>query len=316
LINSPENNNHFVSRIIPLNNDHPNVPRFDRFRPIIVNSPLIKLLEGRFLEKLNEYLVKKMFPGQVGFVPGCGVLMNLTRAVEIIQTETVQKGNHIFAIFVDFANAYNSVKHDLLFSRLKGILSDCEIDFVRAIYSRNRIKLGRFEIRPNVGVAQGSLISPSLFDIYIEGLLKGIVEQGYTDSDRVLAYADDLLVFVRGYNKLRDTINYIEEWSQNNGMKLNKSKSAIVEFTPRRTRKLFIKSESVLGVPVLPKYKYLGLWLNRKITLDDQLEHIWKKTNFIALKLSPLLHRVLLDYRRNLWRSLLNLYLNLFCQCI
>jgi len=84
-------------------------------------------------------------------------------------------------------------------------------------------------------------------------------------------------------------------------MRLNKDKSAVLEFTPRLAKKLFIRSETVLGIPVVSKYKYLGLWLNRKLTLDDQLAHIRRKANFIALKLSPLLHKVSLDYRKNLW---------------
>jgi len=42
------------------------------------------------LKGLREYLVNKMFPGQVGFVPECGVLMNLVRAVNLIVDYTVK----------------------------------------------------------------------------------------------------------------------------------------------------------------------------------------------------------------------------------
>jgi len=56
-----------------------------------------------------------------------------------------------------------------------------------------------------------------------------------------------------------------------------------------------------LGIPVVKKYKYLGLWLNSKLSLDDQLEHIRKKSKFIKAKLSPVLSTTSLDYRKNLW---------------
>jgi len=89
-LNRKEFEKHFEARLIALNKDYPKIPKYDRFRPIIVSSPLVKLLEARFSGKLREYLVNKMFPGQVGFVPECGVLMNLVRAVNLIVDYTVK----------------------------------------------------------------------------------------------------------------------------------------------------------------------------------------------------------------------------------
>jgi len=84
-------------------------------------------------------------------------------------------------------------------------------------------------------------------------------------------------------------------------MKLNKGKSAVVEFIPRRTHSRFIIGSQIMGIPIQDKYKYLGLWLNRKLTLDDQIEHIRKKSDFIKVKLGPVLSVCSLGYRKNLW---------------
>jgi len=156
---------YFEAKLIALNKDHPKIPMYDRFRPIVVASPLVKLLEARFAGKLRSYLKEDMFPGQVGFVPDRGVLLNIVRAVNLITEYTRNKRGHCFGLFVDFSNAYNMVRHDKLFERLKGILSEQEINFLRAIYSRNVIRMGKHSFKPNVGVAQGSIISPYLFDI-------------------------------------------------------------------------------------------------------------------------------------------------------
>ena len=51
-----------TSRLIALNKVFPNTPNRKQFRPILVCSPLQKLLEARFLPKLMKYLTDKLTP--------------------------------------------------------------------------------------------------------------------------------------------------------------------------------------------------------------------------------------------------------------
>ena len=67
-------------------------------------------------------------------------------------------------------------------------------------------------------------------------------------------------------------------------MKANKKKSAIVEFIPRLSKNKYIEAEEIEGVLVVSKYKYLGLWLNQKLTLDDTNAYIYER-NQISSKL-------------------------------
>ena len=46
----------FRMRIVPLNKQWPNLPGHENFRPIIVLSPLIKLILKRFEQKINKYI--------------------------------------------------------------------------------------------------------------------------------------------------------------------------------------------------------------------------------------------------------------------
>src|SRR5688572_14051048 len=46
----------WAARLIPLNKSDSQTPSRKQFRPILVQSPLVKLLEARFLPKLQEYL--------------------------------------------------------------------------------------------------------------------------------------------------------------------------------------------------------------------------------------------------------------------
>ena len=41
--------NHLLCRLIPLDNAHPNIPKESDYRPIVVTSPIIKILEQLLL---------------------------------------------------------------------------------------------------------------------------------------------------------------------------------------------------------------------------------------------------------------------------
>ena len=49
-------------------------------------------------------------------------------------------------------------------------------------------------------------------------------------------YADDILILCETQSQIRKCVQIIEEWSQQNGMELNKNKSGIVVFAPRRAK--------------------------------------------------------------------------------
>ena len=63
-----------------------------------------------------------------------GIQVNLIRALYWIKTATEEKRNK-YGLFIDFANAYNTVPHELLFKKLreKKCLDENEIDYHTAI---------------------------------------------------------------------------------------------------------------------------------------------------------------------------------------
>jgi len=114
-------NIHFESRLIPLNKLHPNIPSRKDLRPIIVTSPIVKLIEAALLPKLKDYLIKQLHPGQIGFVPGNGILVNIYRAIERIRKRT-NIGQRCYGVFIDFNSAYNTIDHQILSRQLQPII--------------------------------------------------------------------------------------------------------------------------------------------------------------------------------------------------
>ena len=318
----------WAARLIPLNKVFPHIPNRTQMRPIMVQSPIIKLIEARFLGKLQEYLVQKLNASQTGFVPTMGIQVNLNRALNRI-TRLTSVGNNAYGLFIDFSNAYNSVPHTRLFQKLrqKNILEEEEVKFLEQLYCRYTIKLGSKTLKVNKGVAQGSVISPALFNIYIEDLSEELKKHAMVDLQDILMYADDILILCMSTHQITQCIKIIEKWCVENGMSLNKNKSGIVVFAPRRATKVPLmkiektvklnknKKEKVIrewtpaqtlidGIPICSKYKYLGTYLNCKLTCMPQIEYINKKTSHLYSKLYPYLSTASANARRDMFLTM------------
>jgi hypothetical protein len=110
-------------------------------------------------------------------------------------------------------------------------------------------------------------------------------------------------------------------------MELNKKKSGILVFAPRSAKKIpFMefktkdegnetkkkkeekewtpKTTDISGVPIVSKYKYLGTYLDSKLTMKTQLAFIRKKSNFLYTKLYPYLIHASANGRKDMWRTM------------
>jgi len=151
--------NHFLCRLVPLNKKFPHIPTRRDMRPIVIQSPLLKLTESVLLPELQHYLKTNLHPSQTGFVPDCGILVNIHRALDQILNFT-RKGKKCYGLFIDFTSAYNTLDHNKLFSRINPIIGENKTRFLQAIYSHIQIQYEGERIHPNQGVAQGSLAKP------------------------------------------------------------------------------------------------------------------------------------------------------------
>ena len=313
------------TRLVPLNKVFPEIPTRKEMRPIAVQSPLIKLLEARFLPDLQRYLNRKLDRSQIGFIQKMGIHVNLVRALERISLRTDKK-QVAYGLFIDFSNAYNSIPHELLFAKLraKQVLKKEEIDFLEQLYARYQLKIGNKTLRSNKGVAQGSVISPALFNIFIEDLSDELKSKANIDLEDLLYYADDLLTICTSVEQIKKAINVISEWSEKNGMLLNKKKSGIVIFARRKAHKIpmmkLLKGNlqdtktnnhwvptqvEIEGVPICSKYKYLGTFLTPKLTCGEQIAFIKRKSAHIFVKLYPYLKNASADARRDMWQTMI-----------
>lgn len=129
--------------------------------------------------------------------------------------------------------------------------------------------------RINNGVKQGGILSPTLFNIYIEDLLSEVLvlNVGYHAYDlnlSIIAYCDDILLMSRTERDLKKLICICEEYSRKWHIKFNANKSNLLSINNQITEdNVKIKINDIM-VNYVTEFKYLGLHINDKLEYHSQ----------------------------------------------
>ena len=148
-----------------------------------------------------------------------------------------RKQKFLHLVFFDLKNAFWSIPHQPLWFSLKRLELQSEMmDIFRDVYQgslfRVRSKDGLTDgIPQGRGVKQGCPLSALLFNLPIQGLLRGIESssaRGYSFSldleNKALSYADDLAIAASSEEDVRAMIDRIEEVTTWAGLWFNVAK--------------------------------------------------------------------------------------------
>ena len=120
----------------------------------------------------------------------------------------------------------------------------------------------------NYGVMQGDILSPTIFNMYINNLVVEVdrLNKGVPIGDRkvgILAYADDIVLIAENENDLQSMLSQICDWCRRWHMAINCNKTKILHF--RNKRNIKTKFNFQIGenaIEIENKYKYLGVVFN------------------------------------------------------
>ena len=101
-------------------------------------------------------------------------------------------------------------------------------------------------IRTTTGVPQGGVLSPTLFNLYINSMLITLAN----NNIQTLAFADDIAFIADGDKQLFQAIELIKAWSKEAEIDINFDKSAIMIIRPdKKTKWSHIKQ--IKNIPVV-----------------------------------------------------------------
>ena len=269
-----------LGKLILLSNSKDDCPTIDKTRPIIVLPAITKFFESSILHTLENITKSNQFWNkQRGFTKGKSTLDNIRDVIALgkaMKKEKKSKDSPWF-VFFDFHKAYDSVPRDKLIQKLTDLNTPSNI----ILLISNMLKDFKIDIEGETiptfrGLIQGSVLSPILFNLFVNDLL---VEYE-TAKIESRAYADDIICIWSNLTQAKSAIFIMKNWCLQNRMKINKDKSGILRILKRKGK--IRKIENCLDIPEVDSYKYLGITLNQSLQLDSH--HAYIKTKISELK--------------------------------
>ncbi|KAL4125873.1 hypothetical protein QTP88_010110 [Uroleucon formosanum] len=243
----------------------------DSYRPISLLTSLSKIFEKVILSILQNYLncTDTIPKFQFGFKAHHSTTQQLMRITEHI-SNSYEKHCHTGAVFIDISKAFDKVWHHGLLYKLKIINTPNYLLNSLTSFLSNR----QFSVKINdnfssfqpiaAGVPQGSILGPTLFNIYTSD----IPQSPHTN---IALFADDTVIYSESRNPeaisvhLQNHLNALSVWCKNWKISINPTKS--------------------------PTVKYLGVTLDKRLTWWPHLSSKLQQAHQRLGMLFPILNR-------------------------
>ena len=239
----------------------------NKHRTLSIMSQITKILLRVILNRIRAKIRPQISEEQFGFVAGKGT-SNALFTLRILMERAIEVQKDVFTCFVDYEKAFDKVKHEDLFNMLKTLdLDGKDLRLLRNLYWNQNaaVRVANEEsMRQEIkrGVRQGCVLSPDLFNLYSEVIMRELVElEGIKIGGRNLnniRYADDTVLVADSEDKLQRLVQALVQASGERGLKMNTSKTKVMIISKgnegTRTH-INVNGEELEQVS---RYKYLG----------------------------------------------------------
>ena len=179
-----------MAKIIPIYKSEDR-KKCENYRPISILPVISKVFESEIFSQLYEHLSDR----QCGFRPKYGTNAALLEMCDLWLSH-IDKGELNGVVILDIRKAFDSIKHKILFKKLKNQFGICDNelnwfssylnDRMQVCYVNGQTSAPKIIVN---GIPQGSILGPLLFLLYINDLPDNL------EKSIPFLYADDAQIF-------------------------------------------------------------------------------------------------------------------------
>jgi len=254
-------------------------------RPVSVRDNLMYILDKFLTRQLNEFndREKVINEEQYGFIQGKNTSAQVSDLIRELSFLLDDKTTlFIDLIFFDYSSAFDKVLPNLLISDLESLGLEHDTLSILSLMFNSRSQTvvynnsKSYNFTPTSGIIQGGVSSPILFNFYVRNVCRGV-------SSKFFQFADDLLL-LRGrrvdddINKMQEDIDIITKNSLELGLQMNTNKVKHMIITSKNIehKQLFKCNNQI--IPVVSSHKHLGIIIDSKLTFNEHVNHVIKKS--------------------------------------
>ena len=244
-------------------------------RPLGIPAVRDRTVEGALRNVLEPIFENDFAESSYGFRPGRGCREAVRRVEELLSQ------GYVWCVDCDLKSYFDTIPHAGLLALVKQRVVDGNV----LALIEQCLKAGVLEElkdwQPTErGTPQGSVISPTLANLYLNPLDHELEQRGW----KMVRYADDFVVLCRTKEEAQRVLNYLRQWTTGAGLTLHPTKTRIVE---ARSEGFDFLGWHFRGGKKWPRKKSLQ-------KLQDKLRPLTRRTNGRSLseimaKVNPIL---------------------------
>ena len=263
-----------------------NSTNISNYRPISILPSISKIFEKIIHKQLYSYLEENniLFINQFGFRNKKSTTQAILNFTQFLY-DSLDKGNNVISLFLDFKKAFDCVNHHILLSKLefygiRGVAADW---FKSYLENRKQSTIvGDREsnlLQIKNGVPQGSILGPLLFLIFINDLPNS------SKIFKFILFADDstLSLEFRTLNYptislINSELENVNRWLKYNKIAINSDKTKFIIFSYRKNINfsplIKIGGSTIQSADCI---KFLGVFVDKHLKFNNHANYISSK---------------------------------------
>lgn len=271
----------------------------ENYRAICLASTLYKMYTKIVEKKLRKEVEGKLEEEQAAYNRGKQTQDHISIVRKVIERANEQ-GKELYLVFVDLKAAFDTVSREKLWSCLEELEVSPKLrKVIKSVYRRvtgevriKSVKSSEFEMQR--GIKQGDSLSPFLFNIYMDRILKLCkrnmpkVTVGYRNMCPIqlqsLLYADDIILLADSRESTQKILDKWNEIIQQMDMKVNTEKTKIMKTSGLKEQQDIKCGEDKLEY--VSTFEYLGTIISEDGKMDTEILSRSKKATQIYYQLN------------------------------